>query len=407
MHWTTERVFGGNRFAWLLPADCQFRAGLNETATEKDLRTLRSFSHSVLAYASSDPNTELDPSRFPGIYRARLSELGLITLSGRVEIRGFTDHVVKTTAALAKAHELSTLPTTEEQVEAQFLRFVRGAARPAHVLRHLTLIQSLFGGWTAWQAAYASTPDSHPPKAEQKRRQPLPDPRRVEFLGLLPDGQSVSGAARAIGVAVATGIAWATEAGIAISRRPQLLKPERRAAAITLLLAGDSKDAAAKAAGTSISTINMLLKSEISLRRAWHSAMFDRTQREYRQAWTTTANRLPNPSRKQLRALQPAVFMWLYRNDRAWLEAFNGALSPAPPMPSGRVDWDRRDQDFARAVQVAREALSNERKGRATRLSDLCEHVPGLKARLNQLDQLPLTRKALGRRRRAAGHSGG
>lgn len=407
LHWTTERVFGGNRFAWLRPADCHFREGVNGNASGDDLETMRSFAHSVMAYASNDPDAELDLSRFPGIYRARLNEMGLMTSAGRIDIRGFTEHVVKTTTSLAAADELATLPTAEEQVEAQFLRLVRGTSRPAHALRHLTLIQSLFGGWNAWQVAYASTPDLRPPDEEQKPPRPSVDPRRANFLRLLSEGQSVSSAARAIGVAVATGIAWATQAGIKVKRRPQLLMPERRAAAITLLLAGDSIDSAAKAAGTSISTINMLLKSEIGLRRAWHGAMFERTQREYRKAWTDTASRLPNPSRKQLRNLQPAVFMWLYRNDRAWLESFNSALSSAPRMHIGRVDWDQRDQDFAHAVQVAREALSNESQGKAIRMADLCDHVPGLKARLSQLDRLPLTRKALGRRRRTSGLSGG
>lgn len=405
LHWTTERVHGGNRFAWLLPADCQFREGLSSDTAEHDLRALRSFTQSVLAYASTELDTEFDLARIHATYRKRLDDMGLRTPSGRVDVAGFTAHMIKTTASLAKTHELATLPTTEEQVEAQFLRFIRGTVRPAHPLRHLALIHTLFGGWDAWRSAYASASVPDTRDLEREQLHSSADPRRAKFLLLLSEGNSVSSTSRMIGIAAATGIAWATAAGIATPRRPSLLKPERRAAAIALLLAGGSKAAAAKAAGVSLPTINMLLKSEIDLRRAWHSAMLDRTQREYRLAWTTTASRLRNPSRKQLRALQPAVFMWLYRNDRAWLETFSSALTLETPTTSSRVDWDRRDQDFAHAVQVARDALSKERSGKAIRVADLCDRVPGLKARLSQLDQLPLTRDALGRRRHASSAS--
>lgn len=407
LHWTTERTNGGNRFAWLLPADCQFRPGISQTASKTDKSVLGSFSASILAYANRGFDRDIDPERFSDVYRERLAAMSLISRSGRIDVLGFTSHVLMTTRALAKAHDLAALPTTTVQVEAQLLKLVRNTFRPVHVLRHLALIQALFGGWDAWSEALGDTSTAKAADHESSRGRDAQsvdaDPRREQFLLLLSQGSSVTSASHATGLAIATGISWAAHAGVTASRRPSLLTPERRAAAIEVLQCGGSKDTASKTAGVSISTINMLLKSNPDLRRAWRSCKFDQARLGNRQAWAATAGRLHTPHRKQLRNLQPAVFAWLYRNDRDWLEAFNINLALAPKPARNRVDWDCRDRELAHAVQVARAAIASERPNRSVRIADLCNRVPGLKARLSQLDQLPLTRKAMRQRRRAAG----
>ncbi len=406
LHWTTERTNGGNRFAWLLPADCQFRPGLSETASDTDLAVLRSFSASILDYANRGFDRDIDPEIFSRVYRERLAAMSLVSRSGRIDVLGFTSHVVTTTRTLAKAHDLAALPTTTVQVEAQLLKLVRNTFRPVHVLRHLALIQALFGGWDAWSIALGDTSTANTADHESSRvRDDRPvdaDPRREQFLLLLSEGSSVTSASHATGIAIGTGISWAAHAGTKASRRPSRLTLEHRAAAIEVLQDGGSKETASKASGVSISTINMMLKSDPDLRRKWHSCKFDQARRSNRQAWAATAGRLRTPHRKQLRHLQPAVFAWLYRNDRDWLEAFNTNLALAPKPDRNRVDWDCRDRELAHAVEVARASIAIERPNRAVRIADLCDRVPGLKARSSQLDQLPLTRKALKQRRRAA-----
>ncbi|WP_439641464.1 TnsD family Tn7-like transposition protein, partial [Nevskia sp.] len=408
LHWTTERTNGGNRFAWLLPADCQFRPGVSDAASDSDVAVLRSFSASILAYANRGLDRDIDPERFSDVYRERLAAMSLVSRSGRIDVLGFTSHVVMTTRALAKAHDLAALPITTAQVEAQLLKLVRNTFRPVHVLRHLALIQALFGDWEAWLKALGNPSTVNTSEEGDARvqdgRPDHPDPRRREqFLRLLSEGGSVTSASHATGIAIGTGISWAAQVGVAASRRPSLLTPGLRAAAIEVLRGGGSKETASKTSGVSISTINMLLKSDPGLRRNWHSCKFEQARLSNRQAWAGTAGRMSRPDQKQLRNLQPAVFAWLYRNDRDWLEAFNTNLALAPRQGRNRVDWDCRDHELAHAIQVARASIAIERPDRAVRIADLCNKVPGLKARLSQLDQLPLTRKAMRQRRRAAG----
>ncbi len=407
LHWTTERVHGGNRFAWLLPADCQFRQGVSAQVSETDLEIIRSFTATILAYVQRGFGTGIDPDRFRRTYRQRLFAMNMMTSSGRIDVAAFASHVVKSTQALARISVLAALPTSGRDVEIQFMRLVRNTFRPAHMLRHLTLIHALFGDWDGWLAAYRDGSDT-PRGDRQEAPDPDPevfagDPRRQQFSLLVSHGNSVSRAAHMTGIAVATGIAWAAQSGVRVRRRPSQLTPTRRAAAVEALQSGATKAGAAMAAEVSLSTINMLLKSEPGLRRAWHAVSFVQAQNENRQAWESTANALMTPHRKQMRNLQPAVFAWLYRNDRAWLEAFNAHLAFAVRPVRSRIDWDRRDRDFAHAIEVARAALSIEHPRRAIRIADLCDRVPGLKARLSQLHHLPLTRKALVQRRRQAG----
>ncbi|MGQ0502089.1 MAG: TnsD family Tn7-like transposition protein [Panacagrimonas sp.] len=404
LHWTTERVHGGNRFGWLLPSDCEFRPGTLASLSEGPLHTIRQFAENVRAFAHGEFLDHVTNHDLQRAFRDRAIDLGLVAASGRVDAASFSHEIVRTTGALSRIDELSALPTTAEEAGTQFLRLVRGTARPAHVIRILVLVQVLFGTWDEFRSAIQirNVGPTDPGIGDQSDSDCLAqeDPRRRQFAERIRSGYSVSKAAADIGIATATGIAWAAQLNVDVSLRPSKLRRRQRAMAEEMLRGGADKDSVARRIGVSVSSINLILKVDPELSRQRLDAIFLRRQRIYRDAWSGTALKLTSPGPKALRQLQPAAFMWLYRNDRAWLEAFNSQLNSAPRTPSMRIDWDKRDRQLAHAVAVARSKLAEDRPECVIRQAHVCDLVPTLKARLSQLDRLPLTRMALGRKRR-------
>jgi len=190
-------------------------------------------------------------------------------------------------------------------------------------------------------------------------------------------------------------MSWLAAFGVATPRRPKKLTPELLKMAIGRLRSGASKEAIATAIGMSSQTVTKLLRTEPGLHAAWRTARFLKTQRVARTRWQRTADRLGSPSPKVMRAVQPAVHAWLYRNDRAWLISFSETLPRIPRTNNSRVRWDERDIRLSDAVRQAGETFAGAHAQKRPRLSDLCDAIDTLRKRLGNLEQLPLTRAAI------------
>ena len=69
-----------------------------------------------------------------------------------------------------------------------------------------------------------------------------------------------------------------------------------------------------------------------------------------RTAWLTAVREAPTTSPKELRIRLPALYMRLYRHDRAWLRQHQPALSGPAKLAIPRVDWPARDTLLAAHV---------------------------------------------------------
>ncbi|MED1850078.1 TnsD family transposase [Brevibacillus agri] len=118
------------------------------------------------------------------------------------------------------------------------------------------------------------------------------------------------------------------------------------------------------------------------------------------QRWTDRTNWLqlqeehPELSKTELRKLNPALYVRLYRNDRSWLDQ----NSPASKIvtPNQRVDWSQRDKDILQTVQIAVDKIMNAtgkpRRVTMSKIGAIC----GEKALLEKhLDRLPDTQAYL------------
>ena len=399
------KATGVERFQWHLPAAEHFRQWPVETrqAIFDGHTALQSLSRQVIDLTANAPDRSIQTSRLHEVYRAELVLRDWVTRGGSFRMpviaASFLDHVKH----LRAVPELEALPTTADEAAIQLGRLLRPPRSGTHPLRHMVLINWLFGSAEAfWQAqASALNPSVASPttifSADQKCNGSNKDPRREQLIGLLTvQKQSARMAAKAIGIDVGTAMSWAAQAGLLISRRPKKLVAELRQRTIAELQEGIDKAVVAANAQVSVVTITKLLLSEVGLHAAWRQARAQRARATAREVWVQLLQTHPGVGTKFLRALEPAAYAWLYRNDRAWLDSHKPDQQTLPARSGGlHVLWDERDQTLSAEVKQAAQVLRRGAGTRQIKLWQIYQAIPALKAKIAALDRLPLTRRAI------------
>ena len=402
---STLKATGVERFQWHLPAAEHFREWPSDIrlALTDGHTALQSLSRQVIDLAGSPSDRHIDTSRLHEVYRSELVRREWVTGGGSFRMpviaASFLDHVKH----LRAIPELEALPATVGEAAIQLGRLLRPPRSGTHPLRHMVLINWLFGSAEVfWQAQVSAL---SPPVAlpttffspDQKSEDTNNDPRRDQLIGLLTvQKQSARMAAKAIGIDVGTAMSWAAQAGLAVSRRPKKLVSELRRQTIAELQNGIDKAVVAANAQVSVVTITKLLLSEVGLHAAWHQAREQRARATAREVWGQLLQTHRGVGAKFLRALQPASYAWLYRNDRAWLDSHKPDQQALPARSGGlRVLWDERDQTLSAEVTQAVQILRKGPGARQIKLWQIYQAVPALKAKLAALDRLPLTCRAI------------
>ncbi|HSB92884.1 MAG TPA: TnsD family Tn7-like transposition protein [Flavitalea sp.] len=75
--------------------------------------------------------------------------------------------------------------------------------------------------------------------------------------------------------------------------------------------------------------------------------------KDHRAAWTLVCKQNPTVGVKWLRyeAHADAIYLWLYRNDREWLQSNSPMRIKATPRDS-RVNWQKRDKSFLKDLRI-------------------------------------------------------
>jgi|SRR5579859_6722928 len=113
---------------------------------------------------------------------------------------------------------------------------------------------------------------------------------------------------------------------------------------------------------------------------------------QYKRLWLEARSKYPDFGTKQLRALIPAVYMFLYRHARAWLIKNAPATKRNSKPKAPRVDWHIRDVEIASQIPSILNNL-RERTGRPRRITvaTIGQSVGHLEVIQQHLDKLPLT----------------
>lgn len=406
LHAASDKVTGRDRFAWILP----MQARLDSLLSPLEVGPLElQLSDLSVGLWNLSIEFEFNLTRLSLLYRQKMIELDLFdNKTQKVNSHGFTDRLDSMLwgSGIASIWPWLSGPKNAATAAGRLLRFVRvhGARDSRHPLSHALLQILLFGSWSAFWTAYEHTDldehsspcksHSHPGTYDESAASAKTQLHRP-VLQALQAGHSITQVAKTNGIAIGTAKAWAAQEGIATPVRPKILKPDLRKTLIGKLSRGMEKTEAASAVGISVVTVTRVLSTEPGLHDLWSDSRRTKAQLRARSAWTAAMKALPAASSNHWRALDPAAYGWLYRNDRVWLQASIRDRKQPARQPKFRRNWRQRDDVLAQAVLTAALDFVKAHANKRLTLGELCSNVKGLREVQSALSKLPRTAAAI------------
>ncbi len=117
-----------------------------------------------------------------------------------------------------------------------------------------------------------------------------------------------------------------------------------------------------------------------------------------RREWRHLQQEHPRLSVTHLRERSPALYAWLYRNDRAWLQDQGEARRVERKATTrSRVDWNARDREFAGRVPGIAESLqrSGNERPRKVSVAAIARELGCVSLIQQHIGRLPLTSRAI------------
>lgn len=400
---STEKSNGVGRFQWLLPThDAPPQEAPDAHVKDRHLPSLMAVAKSATQLAGLPKGFHFDAQVLTRTYHTALFEYGLATATGALKNPLIGSAYFEFTQEFPSIYELSSLPKDVDQSTVQVLRLLRTPRSGTHPLRHLLLIRWLFQDWDNFWQRYQHNeligePQANKIEGDFGDNVPLrqADAYRDVIYAVQHDHFSARRAASLAGVDVSTAMNWLAKAGISSKRRPKKLKDGMRQRLIADLKAGMDKQLAAQKHEISVSTVMKTLGSEVGLYDAWLYSRRDTARKVAHAEWLQLRDIHPHAGTKQLREMNARVYAWLYRNDRAWLAEESKKIPRLSRSMPSNVDWHVRDVNLSEQVQRATFHLLNESPGKKILLWHLYQILPELKSKLDRLERLPLTRKAI------------
>lgn len=386
------------RFGFVLPEESTLRTIIPDCAVSQALLTaaakLTAANQRLMALA---PSLRLESGTLTRAMRVAIcSKAGCPEAKLSRIVPALAPEYVAHCKLLSTIPEFRALPATLAQAGAHLRQLMRVPRTGTHPLRTLIAISWLFDGFDSFMEAYggASKNAACVEAASVAKEMPPEDHRRATLIALLQTS-SMRQAALEVGIDTTTAMAWAAEAGISSRRRPKVLSDPLRSKLVDMLLMGADKQVAADAGGISVGTITRLLRTEVDLYARWTCARKEIARTQNRKAWSNVASSHRMQGLKFCRAIEPAAYAWLYRNDRAWLcESLQSLKLPKAGTNHSRTDWDNRDATFADLIRAAGADIFARTHERIF-LWQIYQVVPDLKPKLRQISRMPLTKRAL------------
>ena len=390
---------GVERFQWLLPRQADLHSASAKSPETASCSLLLSLAELIEHLVQSGAFQPLLLRDLYEVYREEFRARGWVAGAASLRTGQIATAFLSYCEPLRCIPEFASLAQDEEAMATQLGRLLRPPRSGTHPLRHLLLIHWLFG--TAQRFDFAMKSKGVHTQSTVTNTElpgfPVIDARMTHLHRLIQEeGQSVRKAASLVGVDPQTALIWAAKAGIEISRRPQKLSTDLRAKAIRDLRKGADKEQVASRVGVSVGTITRLLLSDATLHADWSQARSEKARTHARTLWLELLQSSGDLGVKWMRTMDPRTYAWLYRNDRAWLDAHKP--DPLPESQRFRppsVDWVARDERLCILVREAALRLMEEQGVSRIHLWQLCQQIPDLRAKQAQLPRLPRTLEAI------------
>lgn len=109
-----------------------------------------------------------------------------------------------------------------------------------------------------------------------------------------------------------------------------------------------------------------------------------------REQWLSLRNKYPSLSKTELRKVNPALYMVLYRNDKEWLND-NSPVIQRRKVHDERIDWSMRDYELLNEVKKAVQELNKSKKPVRITKSLIGKRIKRTTLLEKKITKLPLT----------------
>jgi hypothetical protein len=393
---------GVGRFLWHLPDNVAATDGRFVDPKRPDLAELRQLASLTNSAVEFSKQHRFDMERLRWCYRSALFERGFLTSGGNLRARKAAGRFCEEMVFISRVPEFEAILTNPNRAAPQLSKILFHPSRQTYPIRHLVIIQWLFGDWDTFFTAYSKAQDhAHELVAHDEgavgRRRVTDDVSLLNAVRakLVDEGTSLRLCARDLKIDLKSVMVVAAKLGVTIARRPKKLTLDIRRKLTRDLEGGVEKKIAAAKFDVSVQTVTTTLQTEPGLSAKWHSARRLLARLKNRADWQRAIDANGSFSIKQLRITQPSAYAWLYRNDRQWLAETQELIPPAVRKPTTLVDWDARDEALANEVLITALALTKFDGKLKLSLQDIYRKIPELRAKLDTLSKLPRTQRAL------------
>ncbi len=400
---STVKSTGVNRFQWSLPD----RRNLTRDWMEgvSDASALEKLSGMTLnLFRDNRSPGWLDGAHVVPVLRDAILQRGWLTPHGNLRSSALATSYLAWCQSLRGPLELDALPRTPSEASSQIGRLLRTWRAGTHPLRVLVAASWLFDDDESFITAYDTLHGCNVPSPSLAQlgcvSTPLGttsnDAVKAQLVAHVRAGMSATAAASAIGVAVGTAMAWLAQANHKVARRPKTLKTGIQESLKKELGRGMDKSTAAATHGVSVQAVTRFLRTEPGLHQTWQDAVFRNLQTNARASWTASLAEYGHLGTNWIRAQDPSIYAWLYRNDRVWLQS-NQPQVVARSATTAHVNWDQRDLALSVVAEQVLEKLKASQPHKPLQFWQIYQAMPQLKPKLSVLEKLPLTRRVLER----------
>ncbi len=391
------KVNGIQRFQWLLPDTVRFQSlSVPDSDLSADAKARLSRLSKFADEWSNDRDLSVTSTLLRDAYLSVFRDRRWLTSTGRTRLRLAAQNLASHLSPIHWIPEFAALPSDVHHACSQLTRLLGTPRGGTHPLRHIVIIEWLFADWYDFKQRIQKVKKlelTSSPKRSPAQRVPAAVATEHAFtkVGVFRQCTGPLGSSTEPSNGRRFEAPVRIPANVTGRRRPKKLKALLRAAVTGDLERGEEKQVVMRRFELSIATVNRLLREDSDLYHQWQTQNRRRQRNTRREAWKGLLRQHGSVGPKEIRSLAPALYAWLYRHDRVWLDRVNRCIPRKPGSNNVHTDWLELDKALAAKVVNATLTLRTEHPARHIELWELCAEIPELRARLAKPRKYPRT----------------
>jgi hypothetical protein len=293
----------------------------------------------------------VDPLTWRNHYLAHLVDRDLATASMRVRQRALQSVLLEFWGSMRNLPPFDGIFSRCAGDDSWLTSLYRRPRAAHHPLLHVLLI-----GFLAESVESFLWTDIPSPAVTCAPDEPASTATECKITALAAEGRSMRQVAKELALSINAVLVKAEKSGIGFTRRSKKLDVVVRARVRRALAAGDAIANIVNSTGLSASTVNRILGADSGLQTQRTVTMREQRQTQARDKLRAALGASPSAGFKALHTVLGADFIWLYRHDRAWLQAQLPTKLRIVERTSS-VDWCARDRAMAERVELAAAAI--------------------------------------------------